>query len=373
MTSPGGFKYSGLPVNPLPQKILLVRLSAIGDVVNTIPSLRALRRAFPNAHIAWMVEDRALGVIESDPDLDACYVFERKKWNPRRTSRPLPRSLGEALNFVRMLRRAKFDVALDFQGNTKSGLLTWLSGARRRIGFPAEHGKECGFLFVNERAAVLDGAVHRVEKSFSLVRLLTNPGEPRPPDIPVDEAALSNAERALAAVCGTERPRIALHPGSSRSGRFKRWPTGSYARLGDMLAERFHARVLVVCGPDEPDLADEIAARMSHDVFPAPPAPTLRGLAAVLKCVDLLVGSDSGPAHLASAVGTPVVAIFGPKDPNVYAPYGPNNAVVRAAVPCSPCKRRKCDRMECMTSLSAEVVYDTVKRVLIQLGQRVKS
>jgi len=351
-----------------PQRILMVRLSAIGDVINTIPSLRALRRAFPDAHVAWLVEDRAASVIEGDRDLDARHVFERRRWDPRRGSGPVFRSLAEIVTLVRTMRAAKYDVALDFQGNLKSGMLTWLSGARRRIGFRAADCKEGSFVFTNERVTPSHDSVHRVHRFFSLAERLARGSSPSAPQVSISNMEMADAEQRIAGACGTRRPRIAVHPGTSGFGRFKRWPTASYAHVIDMLVDRYGARVCLVTGPDDRGLADEVFARMSQTAVMLPRTRSLRGLAAMLKCVDLFIGADSGPAHLASAVGTPVVAVFGPKDPAVYAPYGPKTAVVRADLPCSPCKRRKCDHAECMTAVTPEAVISAAEELLNGAG-----
>ena len=166
-------------------KILIVRLSAIGDVINTLPALQVLRTNFPKSFIAWVVEDRSRDLLIDHPQLDKVFVFERKKWRPGIRSlkswRRFSRTLKEVRSFVRQIKNEKFDLALDFQGNFKSGLTTYLSGARERVGFDKQTSKEANHLFLTQKIKLPTEPLNRVARNLHLLKSLgLNTREPTP-------------------------------------------------------------------------------------------------------------------------------------------------------------------------------------------------
>lgn len=328
-------------------RILVVRLSALGDVLFALPALRLLREARPAARITFLVEDRFADLLLGHPDLDELIVFRRK-----RIARGDARA---AIRLVRDLRSRRFDVALDFQGNLKSGVLTRLSGAKRRIGFEPPASREGNRFFTNRRVAPPEGVRWRPERDAALLRGLgieppKGPLRATPPRFGPEETDF--AERADGAAPGGG-PLVIVHPGTSAFGAFKRWAPERHAALAEELVARAGARVLVTHGPGELPLARAVAAAAAPGaVTIAPATRSLRELAALLARADLVIGADTGPVHVAAVLGRPVIAIFGPKDPEIYRPLGEKTRVARRDdVACSPCRLRYCPRPDCLQGL----------------------
>jgi ADP-heptose:LPS heptosyltransferase len=239
---------------------------------------------------------------------------------------------------LRDLRREGYDLALDLQGNLKSGALTWLSGARRSAGLDRPFGKEGNRLLIDELVEPPPG--HRVDGYLALIDAVLGPGPHATGFLPAEPR---------------ERGAIVLHPGVSRFGAFKRWPASHFAELGDRLGRRLEAPVLLTAGPDERDDALEVLALMREPATLAD-TPSLRDLVNLLAGARLVVAADTGPAHIAAVVGAPTLTLFGPKDPDIMAPRGPRAGAVSARVRCSPCPFRYCPDPICMSSLDVELV-----------------
>lgn len=303
------------------QKILLLRLSAVGDVINTLPAVSAIRSSFPHAHVAFIVEDKAKDVVIGHPDLDEVIIFPRKTW-----SRPLRffRTAGEVSGYLGAIRRRQFDVLLDFQGNLKGGMHAWLSGVPVRIGFARGHSNEMNHWFSTIRVAPYSEQINRVEKFLALLQPLGVPpslGRYRLPPSAESERAVTAWLRSLA----LDRY-VVVHPGTSDYGKAKRWPLDRFAQLSDRIEAEARLKVVIAWGPGERPMAEEIT-RSSRATI-AMETRSLLDLAELQRRASLFVGADSGPLHLASAVGVPSVALFGPKDPAVYGPYNPRHRVV---------------------------------------------
>ncbi|MGH7149774.1 MAG: glycosyltransferase family 9 protein [Planctomycetota bacterium] len=336
-------------------RVLLVRLSSLGDVLFALPALERLRQGMPQARIEWAVEDRFSVLLEGHPLLDEVVVYPRKAWS-RGVRRPwlLP---GGALLLARHfagLRRRRYDLVLDLQGNLKSALHVRAAGAARNVAFASGHTREGSHLLVNGRVVPPPTAVHRVDKFLSLLSALDlptqRPSRTTPPSL--DEPRVRRMREALPAGSG---PIVLLHPATSGWGRDKRWPPERFAALARRLRDAEAARVLVTFGPGELPLAEDVASLSGGAASPAPPTATLRDLSALLSLADLFVGADTGVLHLASALGRPVVGLYGPTDTAVYGPIGEEALAVRRAPP--PARR---DRDRVSPSMLAIEVGDVV-------------
>jgi heptosyltransferase I len=315
------------------QRILLIRLSAVGDVINTLPALSLLRKSLPQAHLAFLVEDRARELLVGHPLLDAVYVFPRRRWRGLLRS-PDPRDWralrSEATSYARELRDAHFDVTLDFQGNLKGALHARLSGAPRRIGFARGHDREMSHWFATEHVVPPADRPHRVDKFVSLLRPLgidAREGE-REFVLPPAPEARERIDAFRAAAGLGSRPMIAMHPGTSARGSGKRWPAERFGAVAARIADQ--ADTVVTFGPGEHELAGAVvsASGRSDAVRLAPAGLSLLELAELLRVAAVFVSADTGPMHLAAAGGTPCVALFGPKDPAIYRPFGPGHQVL---------------------------------------------
>ncbi len=323
--------YSGgaaaLPDLDTLQRILIIRLGALGDVVRTLPALRAIRHRLPRAHISWLVEEGSLELLEGHPDLDQVILLPRRQFSTE-LRRPwlLHRGLGRIGGIVRQLRAEKFDAVFDLHGLLKSGLLARACGAPVRFGFPRDLARENSHRFLTHPLAVPPEVKNRVDRLF---HMLTAAGiEPRPEAgsgiFPPDQA-LEAVDRYLEqTVPDGSRGVAVVAVGSSVQQSWKRWPVDRFAGLAAGLTNRLPLEVLLAWGPGEREMAEAVlqAAGNPPHVHLAPPLKLME-LAALLQRCRLFVGGDSGPMHLAAAMGAPVVGIFGPTDPELNRPLAP--------------------------------------------------
>jgi lipopolysaccharide heptosyltransferase I len=338
-------------------RILVVRLSAVGDVINALPVLVALRARFPRAWLGWLVEDKARAVVEHHTCVDQTFVFDRKRLTAA-IGRGRPGETCRSIKSLRTrLRQARFEVTLDLHGNMKSALLGGLAGSRIRIGYDRRNSREGNHLLNNVHVSLPVQRIHRVEKHLRLLTALgIHTTDPGPFLLPVPESAQSFASQYLQSIDAPGRPLVIFHPGTSVSGAFKRWPLDSYARLAEALVQRIQAKVVISHGSGEHELVAAIADRCTCPVE-LPETRTLGQLAALIQRASLFVSADTGPMHIAAALNVPVVALFGPKDPVVYGPYRTRSIVLQARLCCQPCGRRRCKDPICMRLISPEEAF----------------
>jgi ADP-heptose:LPS heptosyltransferase len=340
----------------------VIRLGALGDVVRTLPAASALRAAYPRAQLAWLVEPASASVVEAQSWIDEVIVFPRETLSDQLRRGRLRALLREIRGFRRSLRARRFDLVVDFHSILKSGILAGLSGAPKRVGYARPYGRELGWLFASERAQLDDARASRFERNEALVRFLGVTTPPASGALEVEPAARERMAKAL----GPGPAPAVLHPGTSNRTSHKRWTVAGYAAVARALAEREGIPSVVSAGParDDREFAEAVVSAAAGPARLAPETPSLAELAALFSQVRVYVGSDTGPMHVASLVGTPVVQILGPTDPVENAPYaGTPSRTVRVAVACSPC-RRGCAAATCMKVVPSEMVVTAARELL---------
>jgi len=334
-------------------RILIIRLTALGDVVYALPALAALRRHCPKAHVAWAVEEAAAGLLQGHPQLDELIVVPRKTWQKDARRGRLLSVIGEMRRFRRQLRLARFDYAIDFQGNLRGAMVARASGARHTIGFAPPCNRERAHLLLNRRIAV-DPALHKLRRNLALLDELGVPTAGAAGVIPEPDAAARSMADDILRQIGAGTRFALIHPGVSRFGSFKQWPAENYAQLCAML-DAEGLRTVLSAGPGEEGLAAEIAERAGGAAVAK--GLSLQALAHLMRQAAVVIGSDTGPIQMAWMAGTPTVALMGPKDPAVYGPLGEQHRrLVAEHLPCRPCRKRQCDDNRCMKEIAAEAV-----------------
>ncbi|MBN1866730.1 lipopolysaccharide heptosyltransferase I [Candidatus Sumerlaeota bacterium] len=355
-----------------PARILIVRLSAIGDVIHALPCLHVLRTAFPKARIGWLVEELSAPLLAGHPEIDDLFTIPKKRWR----AHPLRPSIrAEKHEFYSRLRNGRWEVAIDFQGLTKSAWAAWRSGAPRRIGFAGEDGRELSKWFATERVLPDPARPHVIDRNMALLRpfgLDSQPVEWRFPDFSTERAHLAEFFDRIG--IGPQGRYIALCPGAG--WETKRWPVEHFARLSQRIAEAAARNpsvglpIVLVWGPGEETLCREILSLAALDPgrLVLAPATRLRELAALLERAAVVVGGDTGPVHLAAALGVPVVGIYGGSDPVRNGPWGERHRVFLSdSVPCVGCWRTRCNRtphLECMTTIRPETAFEAVAAIV---------
>ncbi len=349
-------------------RILLVRLREIGDVVFTTPAVHALRTRYPSAHITYIVEPHAAPVVASNPHIDELIVAPRE---------PGVRGLANDIALGCSLRRRQFDVAIDFHGGPRAGLITWLSGARERIGYEIA-GRSWIYTRRVPRPRALR-ARHSVENQWDLLTALGIDAPDRgmhPVEMTADGgvAAAVDARLAQAGVVLGDRV-VVIHV--SAGNPFRRWPLAHFIALAAGIAGEPHARIVLTSGPSERDAVARVVEGARALV------PVERGQR-ILSCGDfslvelralvdraaLYIGGDSGPLHIAATSRVPIVGVFGPTLPARSAPWRdpaiPSLSVEPDALPCRPCDQRVCapGDFRCLTTIDAQRVLEAAIKCL---------
>ncbi len=351
---------------PSVDRILVLRLGAIGDVARTLPAVSALRAGYPGAHLAWLVEPASRDLLASQPWVDEVLVFPRDALASALRRGRLGSFAATLWRFVRRLRRRRFELAVDFHSLAKSALLARASGAPLRVGYAHPYGREGSWWLATARARLVSPPISRFERNLGLVEFLGLPESPAPAPLRVDP----EARRRMGTALGDGDAPVILHPGTSPGTPHKRWGTDGWAAVARALAGE-GMRVLVSNGPspEEGAEADAVVAGAGGRAARAPETAGLGELAALLAHARVFVGSDSGPLHMASLVGTPVVQLLGPTDPVENAPYpGTPSRSVRVPVACSPC-RRGCAAAACMRRIGPDAVVAAVRALLAVAGR----
>ena len=344
-----------------PLSILIIKLSAIGDVVHTLPLLEVLRSNFAHARIDWLVEEDARQIIENHKDIDQIIVSRRKSWLQRLARvGEVPGLVKEIAGFLGELRSKEYDIVIDLQGLFKSGILTGLSRGKRKIGFTG--GREGSVLFLTERPFRVDYNRHAIDRYLETATYLDIHKTPWNGGIPITEEAKRAVDAFLQDVGLQEKKLIAVNP--IAKWETKLWEPGKFSLLADRLAGQLSFSILFTgSGADRPQI-DGIISNMKNPAANLAGRTGLKELAYLYSRCRLVVSTDTGPMHIAAAMRTPVVAIFGPTAPWRTGPYGKGNRVVRSGVGCSPCFQKVCDHRTCMREITVEKVFKSVKKSL---------
>jgi lipopolysaccharide heptosyltransferase I len=329
---------------------LIIKPSAIGDVVHALPVLNLLRRAWPDAHVAWLVTPACAGLLDRHPQLDEVIRFERKRFGQGWKN---PSAAVGLFRFARQLRERQFDLVIDLQGLFRSGWLAWQTRARLRVGFV--NARELAPLFYTHRVPVDTPEQHAVDRYLAIAEALGCGREP----VEFRFAPTSGEDqRIVTELLKDDAPFAVLLPGTNWAT--KRWPVEHFASLVAPLRERFGLRSVVAGAPADRELASRITG--SIDLTGA---TTLPQLVALLRRASVVVANDSGPMHIASALGRPLVTPYGPTSPIRTGPYGRMDTVVRLDIVCSPCFSRTCSHQSCLQWLGPEHVLREVEKQLV--------
>lgn len=330
--------------------ILLVRLGALGDVVHAVPAAAALRHAFPQARIDWLVDAKHRGIVDLVSAIDRTIPLENA-------------TLAGWISVVRTLRQTPYDVALDLQGLLKSAVLARGSGARRVVGFSIWHLREkTARPFYSDTLEAEGG--HVIAKNLRLLRAVgVEDDEIRFPLAAVPSAALDQVRRRQG-----DRPFALINAGAAWPN--KRWPAERFGELAAFLREACGLDPIVLWGPGEEALANEVIAASSGTAVAAPPTSVV-DLVALARNSALVISGDTGPLHIAAAVGTPTVSLFGPTDPARNGPFASDDVTVSRYDSCRCHYDRTCHEADwCLASVSVAEVCAAAQRRLAQRSSR---
>jgi lipopolysaccharide heptosyltransferase I len=334
-----------------PTRILLIKPSAIGDIVHTLPVLALLRKRFPGAHIAWLISTTCAGLIEGHPMVDEVIYFHRRRFGNGWRN---PASAMGLIQFMTDLRKRKFDLAIDLQGLFRSGWFAWKTRAPVRVGFA--QARELSPIFYTHRVPVGSPEQHAVDRYLKVAQALgcdTGGVVEFPFHVTPDDRA------HVASLLGEVDRYAVLIPGTNWAT--KRWPVDRFAAMVKPLRDRWELTTIVAGSPQERELGARIPG------INLAGQTSLRQLIALLERAELVIANDSGPMHIASALRRPLVTLFGPTNPIRTGPYRRQDSVLRLDLPCSPCYSRTCSHQSCLQWMRIEPVMELAERQLAQL------
>ena len=344
-------------------RVLVIKMSALGDIIHALPVLDYLHKVSPGIEVDWVVEEPFVNILEGNPLVSRLHVVRTKAWRKR----PLSAATWREIEVVkRILRERDYEMVFDIQGNLKSGLVCWLSGSGNRIGFARKHLQESiNLVFTTRQIPVRRQDYHITDQylrlvsvcfgrdfsSFNLVSdIYTSPED--------DESA-----RTLLATL-SDGLIFLFHCGTTWQTKF--WHREGWVDVGRMLLNKYRESTILLSwgNDDERSAATAIAASIGPGARVID-RYSLKGFAALLKKVDLVIGGDTGPVHIAAAVGTPTVSLYRASDGRRSGPRGPGNVTIQSPLDCAPCFRTNCDRDEdCRRSITAAAVMQAVEKAL---------
>jgi len=345
-------------------KILIVKTSAIGDVIHTLPALNCLRKFYPDARIDWLVEEAAAEAVLGHRAVDHVLVSARKRWIDMLRQGRLIDAWRGFMALIRQLRVTEYDLLIDFQGLLKSGIFVFLARAARKAGFGRgmEHS-EGSWLFLNERVPPVEMDQHALTRELLLLSGLNIPCVQIVFDFPLHDVHKAEAAVLLnEAGIDQSRPLVILN--TMTTWPTKHWVNERFAQVADRLLLA-GMNVFFTGGPADVVDIDKICGSMTGKGINLAGHTSLKVLAAIYKRASLVITVDSGPMHLAAAVGTPVLALFGPTAPWRTGPYGDRHRVLRTDMACSPCLKRHCKyNHECMGLITVDNVVKAAQDML---------
>lgn len=343
--------------NGAPERVLVIKLRYLGDVLLSTPVLTFLRAAFPRASLSILVNPGTEAMVATNPHLDEVLIVER-------AASPL-----RQLHFALALRRRRFDLVVDLTDGDRAAILSRLTGAAIRVGF--NRGNRWRGRLYTHLVPVRQQPIPIVRQHLMALETVGISVASSPPVLKVRAADESAAVSALASVEITPDERfVAMHPGAR--WWFKSWPADRFASLIDYVQGKLGVKVVLLGSPADQEAAGAIMDRVETGSRSLVGRLALLELAALLKRAALFVGNDSGPMHIAAAVGAPVIGLFGPSDPTMWGPAGQGHTVFYKGIDCRPCFPGGCVRGEqnCMRLIALDEVIPAVERMLLQPTER---
>jgi len=343
-------------------RILIIKPSSLGDVAHALPVLNGLRQRYPHARISWLIATGCRELLEGHPQIDELIPFDRKRYG--QIGRSI-RVTGEFMEFVAGLRERRFDLVIDLQGLFRSGFLAWASGAPTRIGFA--RAREFAWMFYSDRISPGDPDEHAVVRYYRVAPMLGFEDVPIEFRLHVPPEARANAGSLLAdAGVGPGEPFALVTPGAR--WETKVWPARKIAAVCEHLYRVRGLKIVLAGGPGEMPDCRAVAAAADVPSGNLCGRTSLRDLIALIDASSILISNESGPMHVAVALGRPVAGVVGPTNPRRNGPFSANSRIVRHPLPCSPCYLKKLSQCRhehaCMRGVEAAEVIEAVEALL---------
>ena len=339
-------------------KILIIKPSSLGDVIHSLPFLRAIKDTFQDAHIEWVISKSLKGILERNPLIDKLIVFDKDSWKKLRN---FPKTAKGVVGLVKTLRAGRYNMVVDLQGLLRTGVMAFFAPSPLKIGF--KHAREGSRHFYNKKISV-NGSLHAVDKCLEVAKSVGAKTNRVEFPLYIDDTE----RRIIRSLIGNLTEYVVVVP--SARWETKRWPPRNF---GTLIAKLPVPCVITGTNADK-QTVQQVMAFSGEKGINLCGKTGLKELTALIAESKAVVSNDSGPMHIGAALGIPVIALFGPTDPSKTGPYGWSEIcteqkseklkVLRASLDCSPCFRKKCKDPLCMRNISVETVFKEIKEYL---------
>ena len=348
------------------KRILVIKQSSLGDVIHSLPLIHAIKRHYPSSYVGWVIQKNLTSLLQSDPNIDEIITIDIPSTSePNATRGTYFGALFATFRTLKNLRKKfvhnPYDVVLDLHASFRSGLVGFMNPKSYRVGFA--DAKELNTFFQTKLVHASAEKLHAVDKILNFAPLFDVKVEKSDFRLFIGSEALNEARKFMNQNSVSPGDRIVYaNPASRWATKF--WNTRAWVELSDRLMSQLGVNVIFGGGKSDRPYIDEIVASMKKKPMIAAGCLSPIGSAALIEASDLYVGVDSGPMHIASFVGTPVVALFGPTDPAKVGPYGRKNIVIKIdELTCLGCRKSDCSNRICMEGISAGRVFDEISRI----------
>lgn len=333
-----------IKLSKTPEKILVIKPSSLGDVVHSLPFLNVLRDRFPRSEIHWIIAKGFEGLLEGHPMINRLLIINKNEWKKIKNVKD---TISELRSLFKSLKKEKFDIVADLQGLLRSGVLTAATGASVRVGF--KEAREGSSIFYTHR---VEGGkdIHAVDRYLKIAKFLgcdiADVCFPLPLSFDFSRVTQYLPDKEYAV----------LVPGAR--WKTKKWPPEKFGELASRLPMKF----LVVGGKSDTDISNKVVNSSKGNAISIAGKTNIKELIEIMRKAKFVVSNDSGPMHIAAAIGVPVFAIFGPTNPLRTGPYGKGHIIIREGVECSPCYKRSCRDIKCMEMIGVKEVADIIRQ-----------
>lgn len=338
------------------KNILIVRMDRIGDVVLSTPAIKSIRDAYPDSYIAVLVRPYARDVVDGNPYINEVITYDKSGRE---------KSLAGKVRFIAHLKRKKFDLAIILHPKNSSHIVAFLAGIPNRLGYDKKAG-----IFLTKKVPHTKqyGLKHEIDYTLDILRYIGIEPADRSLHVPIKSSSEARVGEMLADGGASRDDKIiTIHPAASCMSR--RWPLERFAKVADILAGKYGARIVIISGPGDKVMGDKVAQLMKSRAINLSGRTTISDLASILKRSKLLISNDSGPVHISCAVGTPVVSIFGRKNngisPKRWGPSGKKDIFLHKDAGCEICLAHNCKvGFKCLDAISVEDVLSAADKIL---------
>ncbi len=332
------------------ERVLIVGVNWLGDAVMTTPALRALKENDSSLYIGVMTVERVRGVFEDNPYVDEIIIFDERKTHKR---------ISDKLKFISFLKEKRFDTAFLIHRSFTRAFICWAAGIKERIGYKRFKNA----LVLTRKVKPAKSAVHRQDRYLAVFEARGVAFSSRTPQIFITENIRKQALSIIQSLSGDRSLVVGIHVGAN--WRLKQWRPDLFARLADRLILELGAAVIFTGSKKDKDLVEEVVAGMQQKPHNICGRTSLKGLTGLIEQMSLFISNDSGPAHLAAAVGTATLVLFGPTAEELTGPKGKRVVLIRKYNDCdTPCYQQTCKNNICMSAISVEDVYTTASELL---------